>query len=93
MEAARRHYGCLETAGQASSSNPSRACAADEPACLDGFPLEGGGGSGTASSHWEKRVLRGEVMCGSSHAGGERAITNPNPNPDPNPNPNPAPYP
>ena len=44
MEAARRHYGCLETAGQASSSNPSRACAADEPACLDGFPLEGGGG-------------------------------------------------
>ena len=76
MEAARRHYGCLETAGQASGSNPSRACAADEPECLDGFPLEGGGGSGTAASHWEKRVLRDEVMCGSAQAGGERAISN-----------------
>eukprot|EP00965_Chrysotila_dentata_P029062 966290-Pleurochrysis_carterae.AAC.2 len=28
---------------------------------MDGLPLENSGGQGTASSHWEKRVMYGEV--------------------------------
>jgi len=32
---------------------------------IDGFPLEEYGGSGTAGSHWESRLLYGEYMTGS----------------------------
>ena len=31
---------------------------------LDGVELEDGGGTGTASSHWEKRLLMNEFMTG-----------------------------
>ena len=32
---------------------------------LDGAELENQGGDGTVLSHWEKRVLRGDIMVGS----------------------------
>ena len=34
------------------------------------------GGDGTASSHWEKRVLRGDIMCGSIQSGAGVAVSN-----------------
>jgi hypothetical protein len=33
---------------------------------LDGVELEDGGSSGTAGSHWEKRILQNEFMTGTS---------------------------
>ncbi len=74
-EMARRHFNC--SAGPAGSG----ACGEGDE-CIDGLPLEdchGGAdcsvGSGTRSSHWEKRVLHGELMVGVSHAGQSSSIS------------------
>ena len=65
LATARRHFNCTVT-GSASAD----ACAAVDD-CLVGLPLEdcrGSGdctvGEGTAGSHWEKRVMHGDVMVG-----------------------------
>ena len=67
---ARRHYGC--TCGEAG--------AAASASCLDGVPLEdclGGAdcstGTGTAGSHWEKRIAHGEIMTGTAGASAHRS--------------------
>ena len=61
---ARRHYNCPETAAQ--RADGATVCKPSEPECLDGMPLEDHGGEGTASSHWEKRVMYSELMSGES---------------------------
>ncbi|KAL1500700.1 hypothetical protein AB1Y20_013347 [Prymnesium parvum] len=53
VQAARAHWDCV--------------CAAGE-ACVDGVALEGHGGEGTAASHWEARLMHGEVMVGAVRA-------------------------
>lgn len=42
---------------------------------MDAVPFEDAGGEGTKASHWEKRVLDGEVMIGSTHESQVTAIS------------------
>ena len=68
---ARRHFNCLCNASALSSGG-----------CIEGIPLEdcmGGGdclsGSGTEASHWEKRVMLGELMVGTASSGNRATIS------------------
>lgn len=66
VQMARAHYNCPQTARQLESGGEAARCELEaNKDCMDGVPLENQGGRGTAASHWEKRVLNGDVMVGS----------------------------
>lgn len=62
VDTARRHFGCATLFGV-----PLEACLGSAN-CLSG--------TGTAASHWEKRVLLGEVMVGAASPHEQRVVSN-----------------
>lgn len=84
---ARRHFNCTSGAaagatpgesvgGVTVAGSPSSCGAGVSPAeCIDGVPLEDVDLEGTGSSHWEARVMVGDVMVGV--AGGEVGAVSP----------------
>lgn len=66
LQTARSHYNCPQTARQLATGGSPFSCEGEaHESCMDGVPIENGGGDGTAASHWEKRVLYGELMVGT----------------------------
>lgn len=74
LATARRHYNC--SCATSTDVATDEGGGLGEGGCLDGIPLEDcrgsadcGEGEGTAGSHWEQRVMRGDVMVGTAGAG------------------------
>mmetsp|Transcript_22407 Transcript_22407/g.50613 ORF Transcript_22407/g.50613 Transcript_22407/m.50613 type:complete len:646 (-) Transcript_22407:338-2275(-) len=65
LQMARGHYNCPQTANQLSANNPFSCNQDPFETCMDGVPIENSGGEGTEASHWEKRVMNGELMIGA----------------------------